>query len=324
MRNMRDSEKIAEIKEARKELLQPPKKHSLSVDNTTAPSPFSVLPSRVFADARIQNASIRVLGTICCHANQHSGIVFTNQLTIGNRLGISKQAVSRQMRLLEKCGYIKKIWKENPLRKKGRKGATWRVLYDPKTTDEDIIAHNKPDFVEVQDAEETLKVIEQPVDNSKKVNLGVDYVTKKSQPDVDLTNTKVNLGVDYGGKKVNLGVDQNYSSSSSSKELREISAKICTVYSKERETRLGSMAGWQNDERQIAIVEKYLAQGHSQNTILKTFLTSLNHFAKSGKRPPFSLGYYDSYFNKQDKPSVQDVLRKTVGRSKFTSRTKHR
>ena len=100
--------------------------------------------------------------------------------------------------------------------------------------------------------------------------------------------------------------------------------KICKAYSIERETRLGSMAGWQNDERQIAIVEKFLAQGHSQNTILKTFLTSLNHFAKTGKRPPFSLGYYDTYFNKQDKPTVQDVIRKTVGRSKFTSRTKHR
>ena len=310
---MRDSEKIAEIKQARHELLRPPKKHSLSVDNAVAPSPFSVLPSRVFADARILNASIRVLGTICCHANQHSGIVFTNQLTIANRLGISKQAVSRQMRLLEKCGYIKKIYKENPLRKKGRKGATWRILYDPKTTDEDIIAHNKPDFVEVQDAEETLKVIEKPVDNFSKVNPQVDLEMKKSQPHVD-----------QRGKKVNPQVDSNYSSICSNKEFREISTKICTVYAKERETRLGSMAGWQNDERQIAIVEKYLAQGHSQNTILKTFLTSLNHFAKSGKRPPFSLGYYDSYFNKQDKQSVQDILRKTVGRSKFTSRTKHR
>jgi len=310
---MRDSEKIAEIKQARHELLRPPKKHSLSVDNAVAPSPFSVLPSRVFADARILNASIRVLGTICCHANQHSGIVFTNQLTIANRLGISKQAVSRQMRLLEKCGYIKKIYKENPLRKKGRKGATWRILYDPKTTDEDIIAHNKPDFVEVQDAEETLKVIEKPVDNFSKVNPQVDLEVKKSQPHVD-----------QRGKKVNPQVDSNYSSICSNKEFREISAKICTAYARERETRLGSMAGWQNDERQIAIVEKYLAQGHSQNTILKTFLTSLNHFAKSGKRPPFSLGYYDSYFNKKDKPTVQDVIRKTVGRSKFTSRTKHR
>ena len=307
---MRDSEKLLEIKQARKELLQPPKKHTMSVDNTVAPSPFSVMPSRVFADQRIQNASIRVLGTLCCHANKYSGIVFTNQLTIGNRLGISKQAVSRQMRLLEKCGYIKKIYKENPLRKKGRKGATWRVIYDPARTDEDILAHNKPEFVEQQDAEETLKVI------------------AKSQPDVDKVKktevTKVNLGVDQQAKKVNLGVDQNYSTRTNSTSIREISMKICTAYSKERETRLGSMAGWQNDERQIAIVEKYLASGYSKNTILKTFLTSLNYYAKSGKRPPFSLGYYDSYFNKKDKPTVQDVIRKTVGRSKFTSRTKHR
>ena len=307
---MRDSEKLLEIKQARHELLQPPKKHTMSVDNTVAPSPFSVMPSRVFADTRIQNASIRVLGTLCCHANKYSGIVFTNQLTIGNRLGISKQAVSRQMRLLEKCGYIKKIYKENPLRKKGRKGATWRVIYDPATTDEDILARNKPDFVEAQDAEETLKVI------------------AKSQPDVDkvkkTTDTKVNLGVDQQAKKVNLEVDQNYSTITNSTSIREISMKICTVYARERETRLGSMAGWQNDERQIAIVEKYLAQGHSKNTILKTFLTSLNHYAKTGKRPPFSLGYYDSFFNNNEKPTVNDIIRKTVGRSKFTSRTKHR
>ena len=214
------------------------------------------------------------------------------------------------MRLLEKCGYIKKIYKENPLRKKGRKGATWRVIYDPATTDEDILARNKPDFVEAQDAEETLKVI------------------AKSQPDVDKvkkpTDTKVNLGVDQQAKKVNLEVDQNYSTITNSTSIREISMKICTVYARERETRLGSMAGWQNDERQIAIVEKYLAQGHSKNTILKTFLTSLNHYAKSGKRPPFSLGYYDSFFNNNEKPTVNDIIRQTVGRSKFTSRTKHR
>ena len=214
------------------------------------------------------------------------------------------------MRLLEKCGYIKKIYKENPLRKKGRKGATWRVIYDPATTDEDILARNKPDFVEAQDAEETLKVI------------------AKSQPDVDKvknpTDTKVNLGVDQQAKKVNLEVDQNYSTITNSTSIREISTKICTVYARERETRLGSMAGWQNDERQIAIVEKYLAQGHSKNTILKTFLTSLNHYAKTGKRPPFSLGYYDSFFNSNEKPTVNDIIKKTVGRSKFTSRTKHR
>ena len=303
---MRDSEKLAEIKQARHDLLQPPKKHSLSVDNAVAPSPFSVMPSRIFADSRILNASIRVLGTICCHANQHSGIVFTNQLTIANRLGISKQAVSRQMRLLEKCGYIKKIYKENPLRKKGRKGATWRVIYDPATTDEDILARNKPDFVEAQDAEETLKVI------------------AKSQPDVDKQIKQSQPDVDQSTKKVNPEVDSNYSSNCSIKEFREISRQICRVYAMERETRLGTMAGWQNDDRQEAIIERYLMQGHDKNTIIKTLLTSLNHFKSSGKRPPFSLAYYDTYFNKKEKPSVQDIIKKTANRSRFPTVRKPR
>ena len=303
---MRDSEKLADIKQARRELLQPPKKHTLSIDNSTAPSPFSVLPSRVFADARVQNASIRVLGTICCHANQHSGIVFTNQITIANRLGITKQAVSRQMRLLEKCGYIKKIYKENPLRKKGRKGATWRILYDPATTDEDIIAHNKPDFVAEQDAEDTLKVI------------------AKSQPSVDKVNEQSKRDVDYTSKKVNSQVDHNYSSISSNKDFREIAMQICKVYAREREERLGAMLGWRNDERQIAIVEKYLGQGHDKNVVLETFLGSLNHFKETGKRPPFSLAYYDKYFNKQEKESVNDILKRTINRSRFNSVRKPR
>ena len=303
---MRDSEKLAEIKQARKELLQPPKKHSLSVDNAVAPSPYSVMPSRIFADSRILNASIRVLGTLCCHANQHSGIVFTNQLTIGNRLGISKQAVSRQMRLLEKCGYIKKIYKENPLRKKGRKGATWRVIYDPATTDEDILARNKPDFVERQDAEQTLKVI------------------TKSQPDVDKQIKQSQPDVDQSTKKVNPQVDSNYSSNCSIKDFREISRQICRVYAKEREARLGTLAGWQNDDRQETIIERYLMQGHDKNTIIKTLLTSLNHFKASGKRPPFSLAYYDTYFNKKEKPSVQDIIKKTANRSRFPTVRKPR
>ena len=210
------------------------------------------------------------------------------------------------MRLLEKCGYIKKIYKENPLRKKGRKGATWRVIYDPATTDEDILARNKPDFVERQDAEQTLKVI------------------SKSQPDVDKQINQSQPDVDQSTKKVNPQVDSNYSSNCSIKDFREISRQICRVYAKEREARLGTLAGWQNDDRQETIIERYLMQGHDKNTIIKTLLTSLNHFKTSGKRPPFSLAYYDTYFNKKEKPSVQDIIKKTANRSRFPTVRKPR
>ena len=323
---MNDSVELQKIKEARYEILRPPLEHCTSVDNSLAPGQFSVLPSRCFADNRLKGASFRVLGILCSHTNQKSGLVFVNQLTIGNRLGISKQAVSRQMRLLEKCGYIKKIWKENPLRKQGRKGATWRLIYDPAVTDEDILAHNKPEYVEEQDAKETLEVIQKAVDNSaksvdnsQKVIPEVDSGDIKVIPQVDQRSTKVALEVDSKGKKVALGVDQNNMVIGYKESYREIARQLCKVYAGERERRIGSMAGWRWDERQEAIVERWIQSGVEKNHISKHLLSSLSYFQKEGTRPPFSLAYYDNYFVPKDKPSVKEVLKRTVNRSKFTA-----
>ena len=312
---MNDSVELQKIKEARYEILRPPLEHCTSIDNNLAPGPYSVLPSRCFADNRLKGASFRVLGILCSHTNQRSGLVYVNQLTIGNRLGISKQAVSRQMRLLEKCGYIKKIWKENPLRKQGRKGATWRILYDPAVTDEDILAHNKPEYVEEQDAKETLEVIQKAVDNSAKP---VDN-SQKVIPEVDQGSTKVALEVDSKGKKVAPQVYQNNIGYSYNRNNREIARQLCKVYASERERRIGSMAGWRWDERQEAIVERWLQAGVDKSRISKHLLSSLTYHAKEGTRPPFSLAYYDNYFIPKDKPSVQEVLHRTANRSKFTA-----
>ena len=328
---MKDNVELQKIKEARYEILRPPLEHCTSVDNNLAPGPYSVLPSRCFADNRLRGASFRVLGILCSHTNQRSGLVYVNQLTIGNRLGISKQAVSRQMRLLEKSGYIKKIWKENPLRKQGRKGATWRILYDPAVTDEDILAHNKPEYVEEQDAKETLEVIQKAVDNSaksvdnfQKVIPEVDYRDKKVIPSVDQGSTKVALEVDSKGKKVALGVDQNTLVIGYKESNREIARQICKVYSKERDARLGSMAGWRWDERQEVVVERWIDAGVDKNHITKQLLSSLHYFAKEGTRAPFSLAYYDNFFVKKEKETVQEILKRTVNRSKFTAVAKRR
>ena len=316
---MKDNVELQKIKEARYEILRPPLEHCTSVDNNLAPGPYSVLPSRCFADNRLKGASFRVLGILCSHTNQRSGLVYVNQLTIGNRLGISKQAVSRQMRLLETAGYIKKIWKENPLRKQGRKGATWRILYDPAVTDEDILAHNKPEYVEEQDAKETLEVIQKAVDNSQKVIPQVDYGDKKVIPSVDQGSTKVALEVDSKGKKVAPQVDHNNLVIGYNRNNREIARQLCKVYAGERQRRIGSMAGWRWDERQEAIVERWIEAGVDKGHISKHLLSSLTYFQKEGTRPPFSLAYYDNYFVPKDKPSIKEVLKRTVNRSKFTA-----
>ena len=108
---MRDSEELEQIKEARYEVLRPPLEHCRSTNNSLPPSGYSILPSRIFADARIGGAAIRVMGAVCCHANGRSGLAYPNQRSIAKRLGISQQGVSRQMVTLEKCGYLEKVIK---------------------------------------------------------------------------------------------------------------------------------------------------------------------------------------------------------------------
>ena len=79
------------------------------------------------------------------------------------------------------------------------------------------------------------------------------------------------------------------------------------------------MAGWRWDERQEVIVERWLQAGVDKGHISKHLLSSLTYFAKEGTRPPFSLAYYDNYFVKKEKETVQEILKKTVNRSKFTA-----
>ena len=79
------------------------------------------------------------------------------------------------------------------------------------------------------------------------------------------------------------------------------------------------MAGWRWDERQEAIVERWIEAGVDKGHISKHLLSSLTYFQKEGTRPPFSLAYYDNYFVPKAKPSVKEVLKRTVNRSKFTA-----
>jgi hypothetical protein len=186
-------------------------------------------------------------------------------------------------------------------------------------TDEDILAHNKPEYVEAQDAKETLEVIQKAVDNSHKVIPQVDYVDTKVIPEVDQRSTKVALEVDSKGKKVAPQVYQNNIGYSYKESYRELARQICKVYASERQRRIGSMAGWRWDERQEVIVERWLQAGVDKGHISKHLLSSLTYFAKEGTRPPFSLAYYDNYFVKKEKETVQEILKKTVNRSKFTA-----
>ena len=157
MMNKPKVNKVDQIIEARKQILGLPKDRMVS--NIQAPSAFTTIPSRALSDKLILShpSSLQVLCVLCSYVDGVSGIAFPNQLTMAQRLNRTQQAVSRQLMLLVKWGYIKKIVKENALRVYGRKGATWRILYDPLITDEDIIMTTNDPRVEENKAQITIK-----------------------------------------------------------------------------------------------------------------------------------------------------------------------
>ncbi len=66
---------------------------------------FARVPERAVDDKRPGNAGFRVLAALCSYADK-DGHCFPGLGTIGGRLGVTRQAVQRQMRRLKSLGYV--------------------------------------------------------------------------------------------------------------------------------------------------------------------------------------------------------------------------
>jgi hypothetical protein len=96
---------------------------------------YSITPYRAAADKRLHEGTLRVLMTLCSYTNR-AGITWVGITAIGKELGISKQAVSKQMKLLESLGYVQVVSKGF----RAERANTRRVIFDPSLTTEDVIA----------------------------------------------------------------------------------------------------------------------------------------------------------------------------------------
>ena len=161
--------KVDEIIEARKEILELPKDRMVS--DIQAPSPLTVIPSRALSDNYILThpSALQVLCVICSYCNGQSGIAYPNQATVAKRLNRSQPAISRQFNNLIKWGYIEKVRKENPLRNRGPKGASWRVIYEPGIDQDELARITTDPRVEANKAEDTMKeIVKEEVKEQKK------------------------------------------------------------------------------------------------------------------------------------------------------------
>jgi biotin operon repressor len=101
-------------------------------------TPFAVIPTRSLTDKTITDRNRTVLAMVSSFASR-AGITWVSQGRVAQELGVTRQAINKQMKILSRAGYIEKIGNSYS-GKPGIAGCTWRVIYDKSLSAEDQIA----------------------------------------------------------------------------------------------------------------------------------------------------------------------------------------
>ena len=282
--------KPEEILKARREITLPPKKHRITEEQS--PSPYINIPSRALADRRIiaNPSALQVLCVLCSYVSGQSGTAFPSQLLLAKRLGRSQQAISRQIVKLIDWGYIKKIVNENALRQKGKKTATYRIIYDPAISDTELIKATSDPIVEHNKAVDTLNKIQPDVVNKSKV-----YNTR------GCADTQHN------------DVVHNYNSITNNNIIKDKVFELLRVYSHALDDICKTRGQWRWTKREEAIAEQIIDMGVTVNEFSTEVFKKLKKCNKDYSRPPYTIAYFKSIWQKQDqeqKPmDTKDIIK---------------
>ena len=154
------------------------------------------LPIRAYKDKRLQQyrQALFVLSALCAYTNP-MGICFPNQASLAKDLNVSRQAVTRYIKLLMEFGYVRYARKQF----KGQKGNSYFIVYDRKTSESQakknisLSEFDIPDY-EQREAQETLnkiggKAVDKTDKSKSKRNLGVANDSSKGNVQVAYEET---------------------------------------------------------------------------------------------------------------------------------------
>ena len=113
---------------------------------------FSIVPIRAIKDPRITPSMLRILVAFCSYADR-TGRTFVSLERIGDDIGTSQSAVSKQVTKLKKCGYIVNA---KPISRQ-IKTCTRRILYVNKTEAAIRSSLSSSEVMELSIAEDELK-----------------------------------------------------------------------------------------------------------------------------------------------------------------------
>ena len=306
-----------------------------------APGPFCLIPPRATVDTRLHKypSTFCVLAFCCSYAKAHTGIFYMNQLTVAQALNISQPAIAKHMKKLLEYGYIQKIRKEDNRKAWGKRGAVWRVIYDPRMTLKDVINSTPKTEEELtREAQKTMQVAnrgakgqltkgrKQPVDNSdellpagyKSVN-GDDpnynpQVIRKYNPQVML-----NYNIELEDKNRKNGFVEKRKKKE--KHIRNghqperACRAICAAYAAVFQEATGIR--WTYDDRQVSIAAAVLNMGYTEDTFIADATATAAWFIGQDKKPPVSLAWFtqkaeNKKGNKPQGPDINAILGKAT------------
>ena len=138
---------------------------------------FAILPIKAITDPQVtRTTALSVLAALCSYCDE-TGCTFVSQARLASDLGISRQAVNKQLRKLRDLEYIVRAKQ----RYKGQTTTTYKVIYDDIKTEEEALANLSP--AERIGLEERREALRQQMEKkpSKVVNLPVDNSVDNSQ-----------------------------------------------------------------------------------------------------------------------------------------------
>ena len=310
-----------------------------------APGPFCILPPRATVDTRLHKypSTFSVLAFCCSYAKAHTGVFWMSQLTVAQALNITQSAVSQHIKKLIDYGYIQKIRKEDRSKAWGKRGAVWRVIYDPRMTLKDVINSTPKTEEELtQEAQDTMAVANRgakgqltkqrskPVDKSSETLAPANNSPQSDDPKYKpqlMSEYKVGLMLNCNTKledknSINGIVEERKKSKShmptrpqGSHQPERACRAICAAYGVVFQEATGIR--WQYDDRQVSIAAAVLNMGYTEDTFIADATATAAWFIGQDKKPPVSLAWFtrkaeNKKGNKPQGPDINAILGKAT------------
>jgi len=273
-----------------------------------SPGAGAWIPGRATRDTSFTRfpMAMVILCYACAHASAYTGTFWVNQRTIARDLEMSQQAVSRHFRKLVELGYLEKVRNENSKRPYGKKGAVWRVIYDPTQSLKDVeAAAARLHKTEEEEQETAASTIEEAAkgakgQQSKQRKKDVKELLKQTTSalkDTTRTTPRLSQGESKYNPQVvqknNMQVVLNLPTNNKNIEIKESECrKLCMTYAHAVAERWGSR--FRHDLRQEELAAQLLALGYTVESFAADSERMLDWLVRHNRQPPTSLQYFIS------------------------------